>query len=113
MFNGGPTDPTGVRAYIEVKTDERSSLWDQISNNNRETKGESRGPSGRRERLADHLTQVVGIEPTTHGTPGSVPVWMSPLLVLPPSCMRKKLDAMVVLEAQLLGERRQRDTTGQ
>ena len=42
-------------------------MWDQISNNNRETKGESRGPSGRRERLADHLTQVVGIEPATRG----------------------------------------------
>ena len=36
MFNDGPTDPTRVRAYIEVKTDERTSLWDQISNNNRE-----------------------------------------------------------------------------
>ena len=34
--NDGPTDPTGVRAYIGVKTDERTGLWDQISNNNRE-----------------------------------------------------------------------------
>ena len=35
MFNDGPTDPTGVRAYIGTKSDERTGLWVQISNNNR------------------------------------------------------------------------------
>ena len=35
MFNDGPTDPTGVRAYIGTKSDERTSLWVQTSNNNR------------------------------------------------------------------------------
>ena len=35
MFNDGPTDPTRVRAYIETKSDERTGLWVQISNNNR------------------------------------------------------------------------------
>ena len=35
MFNDGPTDPTRVRAYIGTKSDERTGLWVQISNNNR------------------------------------------------------------------------------
>ena len=35
MFNDGPTDPTGVRAYIGTKSDERTGLRVQISNNNR------------------------------------------------------------------------------
>jgi hypothetical protein len=35
MFNDGPTDPTGVRAYIGTKSDEQTGLWVQISNNNR------------------------------------------------------------------------------
>ena len=34
-FNDGPTDPTRVRAYIGTKSDERTGLWVQISNNNR------------------------------------------------------------------------------
>eukprot|EP01046_Picozoa_sp_COSAG06_P006527 COSAG06_NODE_308_length_17789_cov_16.732335_11_plen_124_part_00 len=57
--------PIGVRAYIGVKTDERTGLWDQISNNNRERqKGRAEVPMGAARRT-NHLPQEVGIEPTT------------------------------------------------